>query len=1235
MKRLFAWLGARRHRRTRTRLSLEQLEDRIALADFSAPAILQFFDATYQTIENRLPDLFNAGYGQLLTPPPGRADSGNQSVGYDVYNRFDLGGPGQPTLYGTETGLKALVAAVHQMGGQYYSDLVWNHDGFTQWGSIDGQGHSFVSAGGYPGFVMRTPTDSHGDFHDPFDSSLTGGQLAGLIDIAQEKNYQYIRSPVDPGNPQNLPAGTSAAFGRLANVPDANNARFYSDRSLQPIIVYDPRTGEQNIHIYPFNNANPLSGTPVAENDLGYLMRYAQWMVQYVGVDGFRIDAAKNMPPWVLNYLDRSVYRSSFRMLLNGSQEQIFSFGEVYDGNRNFIQQFIRKDINPANPGTIGGNRDALDFPLYFALNNNLTGNGLQNSWFNIVNAGLDPQNHGAQGVSFVSSADSFPPYLNNVAYAYTLMRPGNAIVYFNGHQFGDSSARPFPKDGRGDALGGLYGNTITTLVNIRDTHPGGNYIQRDLEKETLIFERQDSELVGLSNRLDNGYDSRTVQTNFAAGTPLLELTGNATDPSADPDHVIPPLVVVNANGTVNLRVPRNRNNFGAETDKGYVVYAPSGPQGALHLSNVDRTIPGQTPTAATNGTAVLSSIPVITGNSFQVELDTNRVNLLGSYRDHDADGDNALFKIDSGVDATTHGFVSTNPNDVTYGFQQFTTIHSPGYFDPSGNGQYAQTINTSNLTSGMHYITVRAFRHRNGGEPPIFTDFTVAIYVDHQAPVSGLIGFNPIVAGVNENRRVSVQSTDLRAQNVYVFLDLPAALTNAQVAAMVGPASRAGQTDRDLFSKDFTGVTSGNHAITIVTFDKSGDFGVQRFPGQYTSTIYGAGLGDLDFDGRVNAADIVLFSQVLASNNTQFNPAADFNGDGSIDNADLLLLWNRLQMLGADAPTLAAYNNILGLSANGFTIRAGEAITLTANHPGGNVPPLTFDWDVSGSGLFGDASGATATLTWGQLMALGITDQGVYPVSVRVSDGTTTLIFTTNLTVNHRSPLVVVSTATAGALQNVDMYFDTLAAFRHGIDGGAALPLNSYRAAIDWNDGSPVETSDGPTVVISLDATGTTILVSGDHAYTGGQVYHPSVTLLTSEESAAGIATIHVGADVSSEVSVQSTAPVYNPTSGLFENQLTLTNTSGAAINGTLLILLSGLSSGVTLANASVTVGGVTYTLAVTTTLAGDPVLTIPQSVLAGLAQGQTLSVALRYLDPLADPINYTALLFSDPMGG
>src|SRR2546423_3615794 len=123
------------HLRRRTMLGLILLEARITPADVSAPAILQWFDGSDATVERRAVDIFNAGYGQVLMPPPGRADSGDQSVGYDVYDRFDLGSPYHHTLYGTELGLKTTVAAVHPFGGSHYSDLVWNHNGFSDLGT--------------------------------------------------------------------------------------------------------------------------------------------------------------------------------------------------------------------------------------------------------------------------------------------------------------------------------------------------------------------------------------------------------------------------------------------------------------------------------------------------------------------------------------------------------------------------------------------------------------------------------------------------------------------------------------------------------------------------------------------------------------------------------------------------------------------------------------------------------------------------------------------------------------------------------------------------------------------------------------------------------------------------------------------------------------------------------------------------------------------------------------------
>src|SRR5256885_7958712 len=171
--------------------------------DVSAPPILQMFESSWKNIENRAPDIFATGYGALWVPPPGRADAGNQSVGYDVYNRFDLGSAGNATLYGTKTGLQTTVAELHKIGTSTYTDLVLNHDGFRQWNNT-----GFVAAGRYPGFYMSTGSGSWGDFHDPGAGGDQNGQISGLIDIDQGTNNLYTRNPV-ASDPHNTPAGTS------------------------------------------------------------------------------------------------------------------------------------------------------------------------------------------------------------------------------------------------------------------------------------------------------------------------------------------------------------------------------------------------------------------------------------------------------------------------------------------------------------------------------------------------------------------------------------------------------------------------------------------------------------------------------------------------------------------------------------------------------------------------------------------------------------------------------------------------------------------------------------------------------------------------------------------------------------------------------------------------------------------------------------------------------------------
>ena len=197
----------------------------------------------------------------------------------------------------------------------------------------------------------------------------------------------------------------------------------------------------------------------------------------------------------------------------------------------------------------------------------------------------------------------------------------------------------------------------------------------------------------------------------------------------------------------------------------------------------------------------------MITSNSFSVHLDTTPVTLAAPFgeanavRDFDADGDTAMLKLDDGVDVNNVAGVDvTNPSDVAYGFEQFTGTRSPGYVDNgsggdigTGTGAYQQSIDTTKLSEGRHFITVRAFRHRASG-PAVYTDFKQTIYVDRLPPPSQVVSFDPFASapGNPNNRDLIARNTDGTADNMHIFLDLPAGLTDAQIYQMTQQGQNA-----------------------------------------------------------------------------------------------------------------------------------------------------------------------------------------------------------------------------------------------------------------------------------------------------------------------------------------------------------------------------------------------------------------------------------------------------------
>ena len=239
-------------------------------------------------------------------------------------------------------------------------------------------------------------------------------------------------------------------------------------------------------------------------------------MIEEIGVDGFRIDAGRHFPRWVLDYLDQAMFlRQVSSRCLDGSRQHPFTFIETgYDDN-GFIQALHPQGHQQrATSARWAATATRSTSPCSARCKGNLTRNGFANNWHNIKNASIDLNDdglrNGSQGVSFAQSHDELGPFLQNVAYAYTLMMPGNAIVYTNAKEFGNG--RDFPRGGKDDALGGFYGETITKLVELRNTHGRGNFRERWIDdafnpngfSNIYVYERSNSAVVGLNSRIDN-----------------------------------------------------------------------------------------------------------------------------------------------------------------------------------------------------------------------------------------------------------------------------------------------------------------------------------------------------------------------------------------------------------------------------------------------------------------------------------------------------------------------------------------------------------------------------------------------------------------------------------------------------------------------------------------------------------------------------------------------------------
>lgn len=486
----------------------------------SGEAMLQYFNTSWAEITRKMPELAEAGYQSLWLPPPTKG-SGGLSVGYDLWDPFDLGGKDQRggvrTRYGTEAELLQLVATAHRFGIRIYFDNIMNHRAFD-----------------VPGFNENTPIDIYPgmapeDFHlrvteDGFyrkwdntrDWSSTWQVqnlgLADLIDIAHETpNTNFGRNEGDD-------------HPKYSFIRHPNNPEYYCfDRNGNYV-------GFGNVTLEDLA-ANPAAYT---EDVNASLIRNVRWLMDRTKADGLRLDAVKHVPDYFFGQQSGPDKDISDAGYLGGVQRQFNITRGFSDANHRdsvFDSEIGRDDalVFGEHLGSPPG------YSGYWDAGMRLVDNDLRSKLNNVLGnpsgtlEGLDAPGSGgfpaSLGVMHANSHDSDFSAMRQLQHAIYFTREGMGLVYTDGYYQAETlgeSGGAFPRHANTAFLGQFGDPQIPNLLKIHQDFARGLQQGRWSDNDFLAYERRDNRNPDGSVRIGNPSDEVTMvvmlNDNNAAG---------------------------------------------------------------------------------------------------------------------------------------------------------------------------------------------------------------------------------------------------------------------------------------------------------------------------------------------------------------------------------------------------------------------------------------------------------------------------------------------------------------------------------------------------------------------------------------------------------------------------------------------------------------------------------------------------------------------------------------------
>jgi nitrous oxidase accessory protein NosD len=241
--------------------------------------------------------------------------------------------------------------------------------------------------------------------------------------------------------------------------------------------------------------------------------------------------------------------------------------------------------------------------------------------------------------------------------------------------------------------------------------------------------------------------------------------------------------------------------------------------------------------------------------------------------------------------------------------------------------------------------------------------------------------------------------------------------------------------------------------------------------------------------------------------------------------------------LFGVDTTTLDVNSPPVAHAGGPYSIVEGGLLTLDgsssfeADTAAGDTI-TSYSWNINGHA--GAATGVSPTLDWGQLIGLGVADNGTFAITLTVTDsrGGSSTSAPVSLTVNETAPTLELSGDLAAAEDYTEegaLYTLTLKSSDPGDDTVASW-------SIDWNDGSPIEVVlAGPR---TFDASSNTwkTTVSATHTYADGEAY-PTIQATATDEDGVYLDTLAIEVE-----NVAPTIEVSGPTNVTVGQVYTLT---------------------------------------------------------------------------------------------